>query len=382
MSRSERLRQRCPHSRRGQVRSGVGILRSTTMVLLASTALFLLNLVAPASALAVTASSPSACPSLELSNQAWEREAQIDQTRAAGLASGSSVFQDVVSNLGTGVSVSLENTFDLWHVDTSTCTPVLNSVDVVFGATTSSVFDTIVVSENPLLTFVENLTIQSDAALGGTPSAAYGLWTGWIAETSGYVDAEWTVPTISASSGCYNGCSISFWVGQTASYGGGSGISQTGTYQQEELIPGFGWYYVQWAWYEFWPNNPYEVNCFPVAHGDVITAESNYYNGQYWTSVWDASQQEGCTANQGMSMGAPTYANWIGEDPVQYPCDCNWPTPPFTTMQFTGMTTGSGGDIGSLPHSSITQATNVALGPLNYVPKARPPFSYFTESYT
>lgn len=382
MSHPVGLRQSRPLRRTRRVRNDVGIIRLMTIVVLTSSTLVTLAFLTPASASTVTVSSSPSCPSLKLSDQAWAIEAGISQTRAEGLATSSSVFQEAVGSLGTGVSVSLENTFDLWQVDTSTCTPVLDSVNVVFGASASDAFYTIVVSENPVLTVVGNLTIQPEAGMEATPSSAYGLWTGWIAETSGYVNAQWTVPTISGSSGCFNGCAISLWVGQTASYGGGSGISQTGTDQQEEMIPGFGWYYVQSAWYEFWPTNHYEVNCFPVTHGDVITAESNYYNGQYWTSLWDASQLKGCTASQVMSMGAPTYANWIGEDPVEYPCDCNWPTPPFTAMEFTGMTTGSGGDIAALPHWSILEATNVALGPLNYVPRAHPPFSWFTESYT
>lgn len=343
---------------------------------------------AASTAFAVATESPSsgACSSAQLAERSWALESRIDQSRAVSLASSSPAFQSLKDTLGHGDVLAFESTFELWHVDEAACAPILQSVNVVYGASSYRASPLIVVSEDPSLTMVESITVQPGGGPQEASSGQSGSWSGYEVQSSGTVDGQWVVPTGSTASNCQNanGCDILWWVGQTASSNGITGISQTGT---EEWVwynswsqTWNVWYYL---WYEFYPyNGVTECGNGNVHAGDDVSAISNYLNGQYYISVVDSTQSLQCTSHQSMSMGAPNYAEWIGEDGWYSPCSCNRPTPPFSTMTFTEMRVGGNGNIPGMNPSKWTSATQVSVGPVSYVLKARPPFSWFPESYT
>lgn len=189
-------------------------------------------------------SASTACTPLQLANASWSAGNTIDLAAAVENALSAKAYQEITTTLGLNATVSYDSSSEQWHDNPASCSVSLVSIDIVFGANTSSGRSNIVVIESPGSLLVEDAYIQSSPAeqAGGAGS---GLWTGYSYDFSGQSSEHWLVPTISRpSTGCgsHQDCDMLDWLGETAEYGGSSGIAQTGT--EQYLMSGTFGYYV------------------------------------------------------------------------------------------------------------------------------------------
>jgi hypothetical protein len=159
-------------------------------------------------------------------------------------------------------------------------------------------------------------------------------WSGYAAETdlttplSGAVTAvggTWVVPAVTGSRG-YSAA----WVGIDGYTS--STVEQIGT-EQDVSSRGAPTYY---AWYEFYPNNAVTISNFPVAPGDVISAEVSYASGSFTLQMTDRPQSGGAPTTFSVTKTAPgaleSSAEWIMEAPS---ARNTLPLANFGTISFT-----------------------------------------------
>jgi Peptidase A4 family len=359
-----------------RIRPSVSRIRLVTVLISIAVACF--ALIAPVQTIGLTrASSPSSngCTSLALAQRAWAAGATVNSSQAIATATTSTVYQSYVRGFAAGTSISFGSIFDLWNDNQTTCIPELESVNVVFQTQTSNDdVANLVVTEPVTLQTVTGGQFYDSPTAGvqdATVSHALGIWNGYEYPTSNGPYGQWYVPSATApTSQCDNTeCTFSIWVGQTNTSNGGSphqGIAQTGTDVNVLCV----WNGIAWncdvtdeAWYEFFPKD--SVNCFGVAPNNVMDGFSTYISGEYYLDLEDKNNSKACTENQAISgMGPPSYAEWIGEDPVVG--SGNPPLPGFAQFRFDGI---AASPVFNLVTGSFQQNGNyptVQEGPMSY----------------
>lgn len=121
------------------------------------------------------------------------------------------------------------------------------------------------------------------------------------------VSGDWTVPTVTSSSG--SGSYSAFWVGLDGF--SSSTVEQIGI---EADTVGSGYY----AWYEMYPNNSYEIP-LTIKPGNVISADVSYQgSNKYKLSIEDITTNKSYSITKTMSGGQRSSAEWIAEAPSDY----------------------------------------------------------------
>jgi hypothetical protein len=310
---------------------------------------------------AITLVSTDRCELASMAVGALALESKIDTTAAVHNAERSTLLESLAVRLNPGGGFTYSTTFFLWDFGES-CKQTLQSVNVVFtlfGSASPSL--RLVVTETPADLTVDGISIEMNAA-----RSAVAEWSGWYLYSSGEPGGSWKVPTLSMASQCISyGCDVDLWIGQTNEYGGTNGIAQTGTDSYVEEIPGCCTYFTQYAWYEFWPAGT--QTCFNVNPGDSVSATTEYLGSdEYYTYLSDGTSGHSCSSTATMSMGSPTYANFIEEQQTDPSCGCLYGTPPFTQVLFNQLGIGSNDDLLDYSHYQFTNSADVTVGPLEF----------------
>jgi hypothetical protein len=229
----------------------------------------------------------------------------------------------------------------------------------------------------------------------GSITSSYN-WSGYAVTGAGVVSdvkGSWIVPTIQQGACQPSGTQYSsFWVGIDG-YSSNT-VEQIGT--DSDCQNGKPVYY---AWYEFYPKFPYNINTITVQAGDVISAEVSYgTDGKFTVSITDESTNppQSFSISQKIPNAKRSSAEWIIEDSGGL-------LPDFGIVDFgskyTGVSTGvpptptcwatvggTSGAVGSFPASSVFEITLVTSDGKNTVmsqPSALSSDSAsFTDSFT
>lgn len=309
-----RKRYRPAHGRARAVSSTL----ATLCILVASSAYLLVA--APGSARAIdlnlTASSESSCSASQLIAQQQSIGSGVNNSLAVQSALSTPNYLSSLAEIGQSTSLSFNSVFNLFSLNVTSCSAVLASVNVVFSASSTTSSENLVAVENPIAYNVTAITTQSSWAI----QADNYLWGGYeMPIPSSYSPyAQWTVPILSAPSGCPPigvPCPYGFliWVGQSVVSGGSGWISQTGTDQRgvaDCFILFCTWSASSGAWYEWFPAKG--VPTFGVNSGDSIYAYSTYSGGTYAVDTIDLSNGKGFHTTMQHSS-APAYAQFTSE---------------------------------------------------------------------
>jgi len=258
---------------------------------------------------------------LQVNQQTSTLAAGLNSTKAVNLAVASSNFQ-VASSAS---SYEFASIFNIWSFNTACQVTSWKSVNVVFTVGQAL----IVVSENPGLTEVFNVTVQHQT-IHASSTTSQCCWSGYdfyehqsggglypIYQSVG----DWNVPDVSQPSAgfCSAQCAFSVWVGLSPQpFNSTSYFVQAGTWSNVTCSTSCSYQY--FGWYEFSPAGG--VKCLYVAPGDSIS--TNVYNqaggggsnALYNIQVDDNSLLTSCTVSSYFfSHGTPYYAQFIGERP-------------------------------------------------------------------
>ncbi len=189
-------------------------------------------------------------------------------------------------------------------------------------------------------------------------------WSGYaVTGANGSVTdakASWVVPAIQGTCPSTDQYS-SFWVGIDGF--SDNTVEQVGT--DSDCQNGQPTYY---AWFEFYPHPSYLVNKFPVAPGDVISAEvKSSGKGQFTVTLTNVTTGKSFSTSTKMPSAKMSSAEWITEAPsgggvlplanfgtVEFGQDYTSQSP--TCYATVGPVTGAIGSFAS--NVSITMATN------------------------
>lgn len=336
----------------------------------------------------------SSCSESRLFGRADSFDAQLNLSLAVSTAQASTLFSGVVGNLSPYENVTFDSAFLSWTYSNETCVVTASKVGVVFDARTDSeTVSTLIVYESPGLTTVLSVDPQS-AARGAGYASGLGLWSGYQLHDSGTPSGWWDVPSASAGSNHCNAtelledfCEILFWIGQSAEQTGSSGIAQTGV-DVEDLCQFYLLEYIcnplYYLFYDFYPAN--FVNTFPVSPGDTVAADSVYSSGVYYENDMDYTSGRGTTESENMSMGGPSYAEYIGEDPPWEVAGVHWHpvVPNFGSVVFDGLAIGDTTDLDDERNYSYPYCPNIDLRTLFFGggPCYGDGYSCFKEVYT
>jgi hypothetical protein len=279
--------------------------------------------VAPSS-LASSNSQPSNCTD-SLRQQITSASTGLNITKAIALAEPSPGFMAGVG----GYKFKYSSEFNTFSFDKSTCELTKwKGADIVFSLNGSDEFrGYAVVTEDPALTKVLNVTFQWGAIYSSNPPISSQTFSGYEVYEYGYpiVDetAQWDVPTVSQppTSACSNGCYMTNWIGLTPAEFESTGYNLVQAGTQSNLSCSIYCSYSYSGWYEFTPAA--EVHCLFVAPGDSMSTEVyNYLAGggsQYYYSitVTDNSLGQGCgVSDYYYPYGPPFYAQFFAERPL------------------------------------------------------------------
>jgi hypothetical protein len=293
-----------------------------------------------------------------------------------------------------GESSRLTSVYDQWNFNSTSCVVSVTTVDRVYSLSNSSTIVGMLTVSTPVSGGSAGLPTVDQAPLQTSPTATvYGEWSGYEFKDSGNPSAIWDIPSVSQEGNdcggglfSYGYCEVTIWVGLNEAANGATGIAQVGTNQEVSCIYApFFWDCSESydLWYEFLPNNAYEVDCQSANSGAEVGAVSVYSgNSVYDLDITDYTAGNGCSVQQTMSMGAPVYSEIIGEDPVLN--GGNPTVPNFGTFTFTGATIGDTTDLPSDGPMKLTQSPNISVGTLYYSYGACSgyTFSCFSETYT
>ena len=333
-------------------------------------------IIAPGPVRAQTTSTP--CSPQQLSDEATVIGSGVNSTQAIHVALTSPGYQALAVTIPVSIHISFNSIFDLWGIDSVTCTPVLQSVNVVLNFHYGSSEDSLTLSVAPDLQDVTNITLQP------TPMnhTAEGLWSGyWFGQPPPIIpliSSIWWVPLVEAPSNHCNAnllapgwCVISTWVGLTPAADGTTGIAQTGTDQSVECHDDITYFYCSSTyegWYQYYPQ--FSNNCLSVSPGDEIHGEVVFTIPNYWsTGLWDISSGQGCTSSITARVGFfADYSEFIVENPPVPILGGNYPTPVFAPITFSEMVVlGDPANlVGVKGESSENDASNIAMGNLVY----------------
>lgn len=290
----------------------------------------------------VSASSQAQSPSCDsqVNQQTASISSGLNNSRAITLALQSPSLQKAAA----GQDYKFISIFNLWSFNTSCEVTGWKSVNVVFATSSRN----IVVSENPQLTSVLNVTVQGGLVKNTAPVSSC-CWAGYdiyedqsgggqypIYESLG----DWNVADVSQpSSGfCSSVCAFSVWVElspqpfNTTLY-----YVQAGTKSNVTCSSYCSYQYE--GWYEF--SNTNEIDCLGVYAGDSVSA--SVYNGvgngkgssYYSMSIDDNTIGYSCSAQtSSYNHGTPYYAQFMGERPTLNLSPL--PLPQFTTTTMYG----------------------------------------------
>ena len=309
--------------------------------------------------------STSVCNPTALFHREWTTQSGINTAESAANALSSPGFQSLLRDLGVSRTTAYSSTYFLWQFG-SNCTPRLQSINAVFFSRASNLTIQVTVSESPSDFAISNVTIEPGMPGNTVSSSSNPYWTGYYVITSSGPNAAWNVPTEHSYAGC-SACDTDFWVGQTRVWGGDTGIAQTGTEELLYLVPGYGWLWEYYGWYEYYTNSgSTETNCLGIHAGDEVDAGTWYTNGQYYTGITNYRSGQSCTTNRWMSMGSPLYAWWIDEQQIN-PNGGNFGTPWFSTVTLQYVEYGAWTDLlQGTTLSDLTQDEYTGLGPMTY----------------
>ncbi len=265
------------------------------------------------------------CQMPVLESQINSQSASLNRQHAVSLA------LQAITNASEYASykLTLDSLFDRWSFSVVTCAVNWKSVDPVFLSISpngSSIF--LVVSENPNLNGVQNITQQSAAVKASRSN--YNPWSGYeynVQTSSVDANAQWVIPTASIPAGnptCYNGnnyeCVLAVWVGESVSPGLNGNFAQGGSNSEQSCVQyqyTFVCYSTYNLWYEFSQSGG-QVSCAPANPGDTALADMSYYGGTDSIFVTDFSNGQICSTSQ--SESAPSYEQFIGEIPEWANC--------------------------------------------------------------
>jgi hypothetical protein len=188
-------------------------------------------------------------------------------------------------------------------------------------------------------------------------------WGGYVAESNfsnpahvvTQISGTWIVPTITRSS---NSTYCSIWVGIDG-FSDGT-VEQLGTEHDWS-----GGSQQNYAWFEMYPNYPYEIVGFPVNPGDSITASVQYMgNNEYKLSLINNTHRVSVTIPYSYtrsSAGLRTSAEWIVEAPYS---NTVLPLAHFSPVQFTNCSATINGVnkvINQLTHQPLNMVTSTNI---------------------
>jgi len=133
-------------------------------------------------------------------------------------------------------------------------------------------------------------------------------WSGYAVTGSSFTEVQgsWVVPSVTCSvtPNTYS----SFWVGLDG-YSSNT-VEQTGTDSDcEGTTP------VYYAWYEFYPQNMFEISSLSIKAGDKMSASVVYSGSEFTVTITDTTTGKSYTKSSSVHKAQRTSAEWIVEAP-------------------------------------------------------------------
>jgi len=150
-------------------------------------------------------------------------------------------------------------------------------------------------------------------------------WSGYAVTGSAFTSAEasWIVPTATCSSGHDY---AAFWVGIDG-YSSKT-VEQTGT--DSDCVGKKPSYY---AWYEFYPQYPVEVN-MTITPGDRMSASVVYNGSEFTVTITDVTTGKSYSKSSKVAGAKRSSAEWIAEAPCCRASGAPVPLADFGTVLF------------------------------------------------
>jgi hypothetical protein len=323
---------------------------------------------------AVTGCNPEA-----LMSRAGSITSMITRSDAAQTANLSNAYTVAANELPSSLQISYNSVAVVGNANLSRCTFSGQNYEVAYnlvgpGASVGQLS----IWVSPITGLVTNsaLTYQADppksstgqwtgyetkspSITGYTPSVTYSSWTGF-----GVSQAESNCGATVISPGI---CEISFWGGLTAEGGGGNGIAQSGVNAAvlcDGYLFGISCSSGYAGWYEFSPSNPNNCLSFSSPHDDLYSYVQYQGSNNYYAIIWDLTSGNYCQGSASMSMGAPSYSQWMLESDsngvggiLDIPNFNFW----FTSAISSGYPYSLAGYV-----ASETDVPNVSIGSMDY----------------
>jgi hypothetical protein len=303
---------------------------SLCLLMIAGAYLFLASpsVAAAAPISGVMSQSSSTCNQQDLMNRAGLITSNISSGDAALLANRSYAYQSAVAGSPSSVREVFNSVAVVGNANLTRCSISNQSYEVAYSLVgKTSLVGQLSIWVSPSTGLVTNVEIshsvdspktstgqwsgyetKAPAITGYTPSATYSSWTGF-----GVSSAESHCGATDFSGGV---CAISFWGGLTAEGGGGNGIAQSGVNGVVECagyVFGITCSSAYAGWYEFAPSNPNNCLSFSSPNDDLYSYVEYQGADSYYAIIWDLTSGNYCSGTASMSMGAPSYSQWMLE---------------------------------------------------------------------
>ncbi len=312
------------------------------------------------------------CSPQHLANDAWSSVSTINTSEAATFATGSVEMQQLLSDIPGLTNLSLNSVYFDWNLNSTTCSVIVESVNVAFEALVSGMETSVTAAESPTTLLVEQVQVssQNDTPLS---HSNVGEWSGYgfylyTVAPNDEIYAQWYVPYVNYPSwgcpfdGAYFICDISPWAGLTAESHGRNGIAQAGTdsYVHCTLPYGLGCGHSFDEWYEYYPSGSVDCLSESVSPGDSMESFVAYDSGQYYTLIEDTNNGHSCGSHQSMSMGAPSFAEEVAES-LGNPLGGYIPAPDFGQVNFFDSYVGNVANLDTVPNFNYGPGDHVSL---------------------
>lgn len=275
-----------------------------------------------------TSQSSPICNQQDLMNRASLVTSNISKGEAALLANQSYAYRSAIAEIPSSVQELFNSVAVVGNANLTRCSISNQSYEVAYSLVGQvGLVGQVSIWVNPSTGLVTNFAVshlfdspksstgqwsgyetKSPSITGYTPSATYSSWTGF-----GVSQAESHCGATVVSAGV---CAISFWGGLTAEGGGGSGIAQSGVNGVVECIGylfGISCSSGYAGWYEFYPSSPNNCLSFSSPNDDLYSHVEYQGSNSYYAIIWDLTSGNYCSGTATMSMGAPSYSQWMLE---------------------------------------------------------------------
>jgi len=287
------------------------------------------------------------------------------------LALSSAVFVNASGGSPSSSAMAFNSVYFDWNLSSSDCSATVESVNVAYNELISGRLASIVAVEDPSLHSV--LQVEVNLQTNASTNHSSAQWSGYTFSLANLypnleIFSQWYIPYVNYPSwgcpfdGLYFECYISPWAGLTAQSNGGNGIAQAGTDSIVHCtLPfGLGCAHSFDEWYEFYPKAENVCITESVSPGDSMESYVAYDQGIDYVLIFDQSNGHSCGSSQSMSMGQPSWAQAIIENPAN-PLGGTYPAPYFGQVNVFDTLVANIGNLKTVPHFADGPGNHVSL---------------------